>query len=215
MSIPFENLHSVSAYFEAGQDERIDPLLRAIGRLVWCANLLETVLLLLFLQIRDERDGQLPSHEEFAYLEGASAGKRLGLLRRLEIPSDLEERIDNAIERRNRIIHHIFECPEIVIAVINGDRVDAAVGEVEQVALDCGKIGVELYSVTAPSLEAKFGTPAEMVEMVASLELDDVDDPRLREQLEVIRAMRGLDQTLLSQTGPEDGEDGSSPAQRS
>lgn len=38
VSVPFDDLPSVSAYFEAGHDERIDPLLRAIGRLVRTAS---------------------------------------------------------------------------------------------------------------------------------------------------------------------------------
>jgi hypothetical protein len=193
----FDDLPSVTAYFEAGQDERTDPLLRAIGRLVWGANLLEVVLLLLVVQLRDDREGQFPAEEEFAYLEEASAGKRLGLLRKLDIPPDLEARIDDAIGRRNRIIHHMFECPEIVGAIISGEGIDAAVEQVEQVALDCGKIGVELYAVAGPRLEAKVGkTPAELVEMLGSVKLEAVEDPRLREQLEAVRAMRGLDLTL-------------------
>jgi hypothetical protein len=126
----FDDLPSVTAYFEAGQDERTDPLLRAIGRLVWGANLLEVVLLLLVVQLRDDREGQFPAEEEFAYLEEAPAGKRLGLLRKLDIPPDLEARIDDAIGRRNRIIHHMFECPEIVGAVISGGGIDAAVEQV-------------------------------------------------------------------------------------
>jgi hypothetical protein len=65
------------------------------------------------------------------------------------------------------------------------------------VALDCGKIGVELYAVAGPRLEAKVGkTPAELVEMLGSVKLEAVEDPRLREQLEAVRAMRGLDLTL-------------------
>ncbi len=193
----FDDLPSVTAYFEAGQDERTDPLLRAIGRLVWGANLLEVVLLLLVVQLRDDREGQFPAEEEFAYLEEASAGKRLGLLRKLDIPPDLEARIDDAIGRRNRIIHHMFECPEIVGAIISGEGIDAAVEQVEQVALDCRKIGVELYAVAGPRLEAKVGkTPAELVEMLGSVKLEAVEDPRLREQLEAVRAMRGLDLTL-------------------
>ncbi len=193
----FDDLPSVTAYFEAGQDERTDPLLRAIGRLVWGANLLEVVLLLLVVQLRDDRESQFPAEEEFAYLEEASAGKRLGLLRKLDIPPDLEARIDDAIGRRNRIIHHMFECPEIVGAIISGEGIDAAVEQVEQVALDCGKIGVELYAVAGPRLEAKVGkTPAELVEMLGSVKLEAVEDPRLREQLEAVRAMRGLDLTL-------------------
>jgi hypothetical protein len=201
--MPFDDLPSVSAYFEAGHGERIDPLLRAIGRLVWGASLLETVLLMMVLQLRSDRDGELPSQEEFARLEEASAGKRLRLLRELEIPAELEARIDEVIKWRNRVVHHMFETPEIVLPVISGEGLDAAVERIEQVALDCGSIGVELFTVAGPGIEAKIGmTPAELAEMLASADLAKVDDPRFREQLEVARAMRGLDLTLSWQ--PED-----------
>jgi hypothetical protein len=197
MSMPFDDLPSVGAYFEAGHDERIDPLLRAIGRLVWGANLLETVLLMMVLQLRSDRDDKLPSKEEFARLEETSAGKRLGLLRELNIPADLEARIDEVIKRRNRVVHHMFETPEIVLPVISGEGLDAAVEQIEQVALDCGSIGVALFTVAGPAMEAKVGmTPAELAEMLAAADLEKVDDPRFREQLEVVRAMRGLDLTL-------------------
>jgi len=39
MPLSFDDLPTVTAWFEAGQDERVDPLLRAVGRLVWGANL--------------------------------------------------------------------------------------------------------------------------------------------------------------------------------
>jgi hypothetical protein len=163
------------------------------------------VLLLLVVQLRDDREGRFPAEEEFAYLEEASAGKRLGLLRKLDIPSDLEARIDDAIGRRNRIIHHMFECPEIVGAVISGEGIDAAVEQIEQVALDCGKIGVELYAVAGPRLETKVGkTAAELVQMLGSVELESVEDPRRREQLEAVRTMQGLNLTLPWQATNDD-----------
>jgi hypothetical protein len=209
MSSPFADLPSVTAYFEAVQDERADALMRAIGRLVCGANLLETVLLMMVLQLRGDRDGQLPSQEEFAYLEEASAGRRLGLLRELDIPADLEARIDDVIERRNRIVHHIFETPEIVVPALTGEGIEAAVKHVEQVALDCGTIGVELYAVAGPALEAKLGKgPVELIEILGSIDVDSIEDSRFREQLEVVRAMRGVDLTLPWQA---DGDAGTSP----
>ncbi len=46
------------------------------------------------------------------------------------------------------------------------------------------------------TLEAKVGkTPAELVEVLATIDPEAVDDPRFREQLEVVREMRGLDLT--------------------
>lgn len=147
MPLSFDGLPTVTAWFEAWQDEGVDSLLRAIGRLVWGANLLETVLRLLVLHLLEERDGQYPAGEEFARLEEASAGRLLGLLRGLHIPAELEGRIDEVIDRRNEVVHHMFETPEIVAAVVSGEGMDAVVQQIEQVALDCGSIGVELFTI--------------------------------------------------------------------
>jgi hypothetical protein len=84
--------------------------------------------------------------------------------------------------------------------------------QIEQVALDCGKLGVELYAVAGPRFEAKVGkTPAELVEILGSVELDSVEDPHLREQLEAVRTMQGLDLTLPWQAAGDD-EAGSASA---
>lgn len=197
VSMPFADLPTFTACFEAVGDERADTVLRAIGRLVWGANLLETVLLLIVLQLLDERDGQIPSGEELAYLEKTSAGRRLGLLRDLDIPADLEARIDAVLKRRNDIVHHTLENPEIVRAVLSGVGIELAVEEIDQVALDCGKIGGELFAVAGPILEAKVGkTPNELVEMLAAIDLESIEDPQFRKQLEVVQAIRGVDLTL-------------------
>jgi hypothetical protein len=210
MPLSFDDLPTVTAYFEAGQDERIDPLLRAIGRLVWGANLLETVLLLLVLHLREERDGQYPAGDEFARLEEASAGRLLGLLRDLHIPADLEGRIDEVIDRRNEVVHRMFEMPEMVAAVAGGEGMDAAVQQIEQVALDCGRVGVELFTVAGATLEAKMGkTPAELAELLAQVPLEAVEDARSRRQLESIRALDGVDLTFPWQAS--EGETDSSP----
>jgi hypothetical protein len=213
MPLSFDDLPTVTAWFEVGQDERVDPLLRAIGRLVWGANLLETVLLLLVLQLREERDGQYPAEEEFARLEEASAGKLLGLLRNLHIPADLEGRIDEVIDRRNEVVHHMFEMPEVVAAVVSDEGMDAAVKQIEQVALDCGGIGVALFTLAEGALKTKMGkTPAELVEMLAGIDLETVKDARSRRQLESIRALDGMDFTLPWQA--DEAETESSPPSR-
>lgn len=216
MPLSFDDLPTVTAWFEAGQDEHVDSLLLAIGRLVWGANLLETVLRLLVLQLREERDGQYPAGEEFARLEEVSAGKLLGLLRDLHIPADLEARIDEVIKRRNEAVHHMFEMPEVVAGIVSGEGMDAAVQQIEQMAHDCGKIGVELFTVAGGALEAKMGkTPAELAQMFAGIDLEAVEDSRFRRQLESIRALEGVDLTFPWQAGndevnsspPEGGEE--------
>jgi hypothetical protein len=205
--LSFDDLPTVTAWFEAGQDEGVATLLRAIGRLVWGANLLETVLRLLVIQLREERDGQYPTGEEFARLEEASAGRLLSLLRGLHIPSDLEGRIDEVIKRRNEVVHRMFEMPEIIAAVVSGEGIDEAAQQIERVALDCGKIGVELFAVAGSALEAKVGkTPAELAELLAGINLEEVKDARSRRQLESIRALDGVDLTFPWQAGEGDAD---------
>jgi hypothetical protein len=212
MPLSFDDLPTVTAWFEAGQDEGVDALLRAVGRLVWGANLLETVLRLLVIHLREERDGEYPAGEEFARLEEASAGRLLGLLRGLHIPADLEARIGEVIDRRNEVVHHMFEMPEMVTAIVGGEGMDAVVGQIEQVALDCGSIGVELFTVAGAALEAKVGkTPAELAEMLAQVPLEAVEDVRSRRQLESIRALSGVDLTFPWQAESGQDEAGSSP----
>jgi hypothetical protein len=205
--LSFDDLPTVTAWFEAGQDEGVDALLRAVGRLVWGANLLETVLRLLVIHLREERDGEYPAGEEFARLEEASAGRLLGLLRGLHIPADLEARIGEAIDRRNEVVHRMFEMPEMVAAMVGGEGMDAVVGQIEAVALDCGSIGVELFTVAGAALEAKMGkTPAELAEMLAGIDLEAVEDGRSRRQLESIRALSGVDLTFPWQAGKDEAE---------
>lgn len=170
--LSFDDLPNVTGWFEAVQDEGADSLMRAIGRLVLGANLPETVLRLLVAQLREERDGQYPAEDEFARLEEASAGRLLGLLRGLDIPAGLEGRIGEAIGRRNEVVHHMYEMPEMVAAVASGEGMEAVVAQIEQVALDCGTIAVELFTVAGPALEAKMGkTPAELVELLSGIDL--------------------------------------------
>jgi hypothetical protein len=212
MPLSFDNLPTVTAWFEAGQDEGVDSLLRAIGRLVWGASLLETVLRLLVIQLREERDGQYPAGEEFARLEEASAGRLLGLLRGLHIPADLEGRIGEVIDRRNEVVHRMFEMPEMVAAVVSGEGMDAVVQQIEAVALDCGSIGVKLFTVAGGALEAKMGkTPAELAEMLAGIDLEAVEDGRSRRQLESIRALSGVNLTFPWQAESGKDEADSSP----
>lgn len=212
MPLSFDDLPTVTAWFEAGQDEGVDALLRAVGRLVWGANLLETVLRLLVIHLREERDGEYPAGEEFARLEQASAGRLLGLLRGLHIPADLEGRIDEVIDRRNEVVHRMFEMPEMVAAMVGGEGMDAVVQQIEAVALDCGSIGVELFTVAGAALEVKMGkTPAELAELLAQVPLEAVEDARSRRQLESIRAMGGVDLTFPWQAESGKDEAGSPP----
>ena len=148
---PLERLPK-TAYMDE-PDERAEPLLRAMGRLVWGAASLEKILLQVIALLRAERDGQFPSSKELSRLERAPAGQLLEVLKTLDLPDDLAARIAATIDRRNAIIHRPIEDPEVVQAVVKGENIDVVVTRVEQIALDCGQIAVELQAVTGPRLE--------------------------------------------------------------
>src|ERR1700685_4455546 len=152
MPSPLENLPEITGYMDE-PDARSEPLLRAMGQLVWAAAALEKVLLLVIALLRVERDGAFPSAKELARLERAPAGVLFGELQKLDLPADLDQRIADAIDRRNRVIHRPIEDPEIVRAIVGGESIDPVTERVQQVALDCGKIAVEPQAVAGPRLE--------------------------------------------------------------
>ena len=51
----------------------------------------------------------------------------------------------------------MFEMPEAVAVMVGGEGMDAVVQQIEQVALDCGSIVVELFTVAGGALETKMG----------------------------------------------------------
>jgi hypothetical protein len=185
-------------------DERAVPLLLAMGNVVWAAAGLEKSLLLELTRLRGEREGQLPAEEEISKLERLTAGPLLEHLRKLELPSALAERIADAIDRRNALFHRPFEDPDLVFAVSHGERLDAQVEHVEQLALDCGELAVELLLVAVARLVGMIGiAPAQMLELVQSIDIDAIEDPRYRGQLEAVRALSGVDlATLLRPDAP-------------
>jgi hypothetical protein len=174
-------------------DERAAPLLHAIGRVVWAAAALEKVLLMEIVRLRHKRDGVFPPEVELAKLELATAGQLLNQLRDLLLPDDLVKRIEAAIEGRNRLIHHPLENPEMVRAIASGEGVAAVLEKIDRLALDCGELAVELHTVAAARLEVMLGTSREeLLAMLNAVDLETIEDPRLRDQLEAVRAFGDL-----------------------
>jgi len=50
-------------------------------------------------------------------IETLTAGQLLRRLREQGLPEDLEQRIDDVISRRNRLVHRLFEDPPLVGAM--------------------------------------------------------------------------------------------------
>ncbi|MHB1808124.1 MAG: hypothetical protein ACYCU0_02365 [Solirubrobacteraceae bacterium] len=184
----------VIAWFLEPDDEHV-PLLTALGRAIVGAAVLEKFLLLELVRLRGENEGLT---EELAAdvegLERLTAGGLLKQLRKLGLPSDLDVRIADAIDRRNQLVHHLMEDAEIVKAIQDDDGLDNAVRRVEQLALDCGRLGVELMAVAVPRLEALLGMSlAQIRTILRSIDVNTIEDPLMRQQLEAVQAISDLD----------------------
>jgi hypothetical protein len=171
----------------------VAPLLLALGRAVFAAAGLEGTLLVEVLRLRAERDGldALPLDEITRLQRRATAGQLLTKLRGLGIPPELARRIRAAVKRRNDLVHHRFEDPELAKALMGDEASMAAViSRVERLALDCGELAVELQTAAQPKLEALSGTSQrDLVKLLGSIDLATVEDPHFRAQLEAIRAL--------------------------
>ena len=174
-------------------DEQAVPLLLAIGRLVLGAAALENVLLVDIVMREFHREGQWRDElvQELSELEGRPAGKLLERLRGLGISVELADRIFGVISRRNRVIHHLMKDPEVSVALETGEGMEKVVGDIDRIATDCQQIVNELIVVAFPSLEAAFGmTLGELANALGSIDLDTIEDPNLRQQLQAARVMR-------------------------
>jgi hypothetical protein len=174
--------------------ENAGPLLLALGRAILAANVLEIGLLAVIAALRGGQEGLSPQlDDDLAELAGRSAGHRHGALRDLGLPGELDQRIDDAIKRRNRLVHHTVEDPVMLKAVVSDEGLDAAVEQVERLALDCGRLARELFLAANPWLEAMMGDSWSVIDLAASIDLDGVTDPSQRKLLEAVRAMRDFD----------------------
>jgi hypothetical protein len=117
-----------------------------------------------------------------------------GQLHKLGLPTELDQHLSDAIERRSKIVHHMVEDPLIVQAMVTGEGIDAAVARVERLALDCAQLATQLFLAAAPWLEAMMGKSwSDLIDMFGAIDLDKIADPRLRQQIEAIRAMGDFD----------------------
>jgi len=186
---------SVAAYF-ADLDEAAVPFFTALGQVVVAAAALERNLQLELarLLLADlPRQGLVADEtlgEQLAELEGLTAGRLLGRLRERGLPEDLERRIDSAITRRNRLVHHLFEDPQLVEAMADPEASAEAIGKLQQLALDCAALSVELQLFALPKIEASMGASKEdLLDFVLSLDSAQIQKETEREQLEAIQTL--------------------------
>lgn len=168
-----ESRPSVAAYF-AEPDETAVPFLAALGHVVLAAAALEGNLrlelarLLIAAHASGEGNPDKAPGDQLAALEAQIAGL-LGKLREQGLPENLERRIDDAIARRNQLVHHIFEDPQLVKGMSQKEAADAAIGQLQLLALDCAALSVELQAFALPKMEALMGASREELFGVHSL----------------------------------------------
>jgi hypothetical protein len=191
-----------TAYFEP--NEEVMPFFLAVGRAVLAVSSLEKMLLLETARLLVERntDEGVTSiwklEQQLSRLERLTAGQLLHELRNLDLSPDLDERIGDVIDRRNDLVHHLIEDPQVVKAM-GGEGMDIVVARIERVALDSAALAVELHTVAAAKLEAILGkTQAELAEIVKAVDPGPIEDPRARKQVEAMQALADMETPSLT-----------------
>jgi predicted RNase H-like nuclease len=188
-------------------DEQLTPLVQAIGRAVLGAAALEKILLVDFLHIYGRKHGLRGELEqELSELERKPAGKLLERLRGLGLENDLAARIESVIHRRNELIHHFMEDPDVLSAFQTGDGVGRLVDRVNALAIDCQQIINEISPHAFSGLQELLGgTLSKLLDVLQSADLHEVSDPKLRTQLQGLRTVdpAELAEALAEFTQPE------------
>jgi hypothetical protein len=164
-------------------DSRLDPmdeefalLAQSIGRAVMGAAALEKVLLVDIVNRMAQRE---ELEQELRELERRPGGKLLEKLRQLGLDIEMAARIQAAIVRRNTLIHHYMEEPEVMAALMTGAGIDALVRDVDSLAVECQQI-VNLIAPDAfAGLQQFLGANLpQILHALTALDLDLVEDQR-------------------------------------
>jgi uncharacterized protein YutE (UPF0331/DUF86 family) len=172
-------------------DENLAPLAQSIGRAVMGAAALEKVLLVDIVNRMAHREGLREQLElELHELERRSGGKLLEKLKELGLPDDLAARILAAIVRRNRLIHHYMEEPEVMMALMTGAGVEDLVAEVDELAVECQQIINLIAPDALAGLQRALGaTIPELIDAIKNLDSQRVENPTLRQQLQTLQQL--------------------------
>lgn len=184
-------------------DEKMAPLLVAVGRVVFAVAALERALQLELIRLRYARlvaekpDPARAIGKEVARIERLPAGGLLKELGKLGLPTELRDRIDNAITRRNDLVHRPLDDAELLRAAGGSEPFEPVVDRINQLAIDCGELAVELNAFAIPKLRELLATsPRDVVELVKSIDATTIADARTRKQLEALQAFPDMDGLL-------------------
>ena len=167
----------------------LQPLLMAVGRAVVGAAALEKVMLVDIARRRAMGEGFTDElGTELATLERKTAGQLLIRLKQLGLDEPIAERIGKFIARRNEIVHHFMERPDVIKAFMTGDATEL-VADLEQIAVvstdcepDCAAHVRSRRAAVRRSLES-------LVESIQAIDVDTVDDEELRRQVELAQML--------------------------
>jgi hypothetical protein len=186
----------VNAYF-VDLDPEDAPIFVAVGRAVWGIAAFEKALLVEILDRRAKREGLTRTlMRSLAWLEKHGTGD--ALLRNLDslgITNEQRNRIRDLVDRRNALVHHLMEDP-IIVRGIAGKAAErrTAVLHIEQLALDCGTLAMELHLASPRRLDELLGDARDAaVQELYAADPGTVTDPFTRKQLESIQALGPID----------------------
>jgi len=171
-------------------DELFEPLALALGHLVLGAAFLEKAMLTDLIQKRVIRDG---AEEVFGQglvteLARLPAGALLMRLRGFGYEEPLAGQIAAVIQERNHFIHHLYEYPDFMRALVRREGVEEIVARIEAlVSRFYGVVGEIEPEVTA-GMHKMFGLPpAEVLNLIRQIDPSELEGSEARRQLEALQ----------------------------
>ncbi len=167
-------------------EQRLEPLLLAIGRMVFAAGSLEKLLLADIAQRTAGQGGVTAELGQLVvHLERRPAGELVGRLRKLGISRELATCLEGVLQRRNRVVHHLLDDPPTVLAITTGTGLKQVVDDVDNVTVECQRIMEALWPDASAGMEAivqsTLGGPlADVAAPVRTLDPDTLEDDHLR-----------------------------------
>lgn len=171
----------------------------ALGHLVFGAAVLEKAMLADLIQRRVIRDGpeEVFGRRLVSLLERKPAGVLLAALRKLGYEDEIAEEITAVIDDRNHFVHHLFEDPEFIGALVARDGVEGMVTRIETLIEDIYGVVKRLEPGVPAGMETMFGRSSpELLDLLREIDPRDFEDGEEHRQLE---ALQGLPDDLVNE----------------
>jgi hypothetical protein len=147
----------------------------SVGQAVIAAALLERTLVFDALGRLLERHGLGDRlRAELARLEKQPAGPTLQRLRDVGMPEDLAERVDDAIDERNWMVHRLLADPEAIAAFASGDGIDELVERIHTITVTSSQLAAELAETAFAPWEQLLGiSKDDLIRTLTTVELPE------------------------------------------